>query len=45
MERNKTSIYNFQVRHTRCVEYKLKYNLNIYNTHTELYILLDYIRL
>ena len=34
----------FQVRHTRCVEHKLKYNI-IYIYHTQVYILLDYIRI
>ena len=38
-----TSIYNFQVRHTRCVEYKLNFLYTyIYICHTQLYILLDY---
>ena len=30
---SKLCVYNFQVRHFRCVEYKLKYNIKkIYNT-------------
>ena len=28
----KEDAYTFQVRHPRCVEYKLKYNIKIYNT-------------
>ena len=38
--------YNFQVRHPRCVEYKLKYNIKIYNIviHNFIFycIILDY---
>ena len=33
---------DFQVRHPRCVEYKLKYYIYIKYSHTQLYILLDY---
>jgi len=32
MDATLTSIYNFQVRYPLCVEYKLKYNIKIYNT-------------
>jgi len=38
--------HNFQVRHLCCVEYKLKcYIKYIQYSHTQLHILLDYIRL
>jgi len=42
-----TSIYNFQVRHPRCVEYKLNLYIYIYIyiCNAQLHILLDYIRL
>jgi len=40
-------LWGFQVRHPRCVEYKLKYNIKnyIYNTVIHNFSLLDYIRL
>jgi len=34
------------MRHPRCVEYMLKYNIKYIScSHTQLYIVLDYIRL
>ena len=37
---------DFQLKHAHCVVYKLKYYIKyINNSHTQLYILLDYIRL
>jgi hypothetical protein len=39
MDATLTIIYNFQVRLSHCVEYKLQYNINIYNTYTTLYFI------
>jgi len=35
-----TMQFFFQVRHSRCVEYKLKYNIKIYNIIIKTYIFL-----
>jgi len=43
--KKKQGTSNFKVRHPRCVEYNNNNNNNNNNIQTQLYILLDYIRL